>query len=186
MRNYLLIIITFCSLQIKGQQIIPNVEVDYINCHKLISEKNFEAALYYMNDDLLRLVPKEKLINQFQQSFNKKGVTFNSNAPKIKNKTAVKLIGEDYYIKFTAESILEVSDSSIGNNEIKEYSNYIEKVYGIGNVTYNENNNTFIILVNKFVIGKFSSNQKNWKFITTSDKTKFEKMKFLPQEVILD
>jgi len=161
-----------------------NVERDFINYSKLISENKIDEALEYANPKLFEIFSKEDTKNVMEAAFNMPNIEYKISSPIIKEISDVKRIENIDYIKIKTISPIEMKFTNIGlndKNNLQMILNSFEAKFGKGNVIYG----FFKISANKEIIASSTDDKNNWKFITV-DNPKMKPLleKIIPSEIL--
>ncbi|SEH53387.1 hypothetical protein SAMN02927937_00009 [Paenimyroides aquimaris] len=189
MKKILLLGVFLFTLNLSFSQTTKqNVERDFINYSKLISENKIDEALEYANPKLFEVFPKENMKNLMEAVFKMPNIEYKIFSPIIKEISEVKKLENIDYIKIKTISPIEMKFTDIDlndKNSLQMMLNSFETKFGRENVIYNQETGFFKINANKEIIASSTDDKKNWKFITIDNprmKTLLEKV--VPSEIL--
>lgn len=187
MKLILRILIFFIGLNTFGQDINKEIEEDFNEYCKLISERNIEKALEFANPKFFELIPREQMKNLMESVYKMPNIEYKTGIPSYVKFEDVKKIENVNYVKFYIKSSIEmkIKGEELNDEKISLMTKSLEAKFGVGNVNYNKSTGFFLIDANKIIIANSDDNFKDWKFITVDNpkmKTLLEKI--LPLELL--
>ena len=177
----------FLSLSVFGfsQEYSKEIETQFRDYTQMIMNKNFEQALNeYANEDFLKIVPKEQMLETMNEVFNSKEMEFKTYEPQnivvinnvleAKNKTYIQLnYDQRIDMKFNSKEIPK-----------EQLLAALQREFGSDKVKFNDATKFYEIQSHKNAIAS-SVDLKKWKF-TVLEKNQFQLLaQFLPKELLV-
>jgi hypothetical protein len=179
----------FTSAQNAQQQ----VEKQYVHYSQLMIDKNYAAALEYMNPEFFKAFPKTQMLAILQETMNDSTMEIVPELPIFTSFDDLKVIDNKRYVRFVIKAPLKMKLMGIEKSESEE-SNYLahglqmslfESMFGEGNVLYDEVTGYYKTISSKNVIASSDENSADWKFvIIESDNIKPILANFIPAELL--
>jgi hypothetical protein len=187
MKQILIILVLFIGINTFGQDVNKEIEEDFNEYHKLISERNIEKALEYTNPKFFELIPREQMKNLLESVYKMPNIEYKTGIPSYVRFEDVKKFENVNYVKFFIKSPIEMKfkEEELNDEKISLMTKSFEAKFGVGNVNYNKNTGFFSINADKIIIASSDDNLKDWKFVTVDNpkmKTLLEKI--LPLELL--
>ncbi len=171
-----------------AQSAKQNVERDFKNFSRLISENKIDDALEYTNPQLFEILPKESMKSLMEAVFKMPNIEYRISTPIINEISEVKRIDNVDYIKIKYVSPIEMKMKDLDlsdENKLQMLLNTFETKFGKGNVTLDKASSYFKINAEKEVVATSIDDKNNWKFITVDNpRMKALLGKFIPSEIL--
>ena len=184
MKKLILLTGLFLSLNFTfAQTVKQNVERDFIEYSRLVSENKIEEALEYTNPKFFELIPKEKVKNLMEAVFNMPNIEYKIYSPKILEISDVKRINNIDYVKIITISSIDMKFTNIDSSDKSKLlliQNSFESKFGKGHVVYDKASGFFKIKTNKEIIASSTDDQNNWKFVIIDN----PRMKALLEKIV--
>ena len=175
-----------------GQLNKAAIEQQFLVYTHLLMNKSFSKSIDYLNEDFLKIIPKEQLVILMEKTYNNPDLEFNISEPKVLKVDSIKKIGNQYYAKLQYSNMLQMKfkfESAVNKSEedrsLKDSLTLkaLEKNFGSGNVAYNIATHFYEIYVEKNVVAN-SKDSNHWKFVVVEEKQKPILQKFIPKEFL--
>lgn len=165
-----------------------NIERDFINYSKLVSENKIEEALEYSNPKLFEIFPKEDMKKLMEAVFKIPNIEYKISPPIIKEISDIQKIDNIDYAKIKTISPIEMKFKEIDLSDESKLQSIIssfETKFGKENVLYDVETGFFKINASKFIVASSTDNQVNWKFIAVDNpRMKILLEKIVPSEIL--
>lgn len=175
------------SIPFFTQDLKTDIKNQFWNYNTLIIEKNYSKAIdLYANEEFLKLVPKEALIEMINQVFNSPEVQFKIEGPQ-------EIIVDDKifeekgnrFVKLTYQQKLEMKLDQTDADNKDNILSALQGEFGADQVSYNEQSGYFEINTSKMAVAN-SSDSRNWKFsVLEKEMIPFLKQ-FIPEKFLRD
>ena len=174
----LLIISTNCL----AQDVNKEIESDFNEYFRLISDKNIEQALDYSNPKLFTIISREQMKSLMEAAYKMPNIEYKTGLPSYLKFESVKKIDSVNYVKFYSNSPFEMkfTDIEMTQEKIIQMTQSFEAKFGNGKVTYDDKTGFFKINAEKVIIANSNDKLKEWTFVTIDN----PKMKVLLQKII--
>jgi hypothetical protein len=187
-KNFLIIYFLFIGLKNSfAQDSKQDIQRDFINYSKLISENKIDQALEYVNPKLFTLIPRDQMKSLLEAVYKMPNIEYKISIPKIINFSESKNIDNISYVKLETISPIEMKfkDIELDDQKLAGMTKSFEAKFGEGNVSFDKKTGFFIIKAKKQIIASSTDNNKNWKFITIDNpKMKSLLAKIIPVELL--
>ncbi|MBW8362725.1 MAG: hypothetical protein K0M56_11140 [Kaistella sp.] len=182
---FLFLSLTF-SISFFAQNVRKEVEMQFRDYSSLIIDKKFEKALdLYANEDFLKIVPKEQMVEVMNQLFNSKEMEF-----KFYDPENVLVLDDPFVInaknylrvKYTQKIEIKFLDADVKPTDLLSG---MQAEFGSENVKYNSQTGFFEINTVKDVLAS-SADMKQWKFTVLERKQYPLLIQFIPEQFLKD
>ncbi|TXF79062.1 hypothetical protein [Chryseobacterium sp.] len=182
---FLFLGLTF-SLSFFAQNVRKEVEMQFRDYSSLIIAKKFEKALdLYANEDFLKIVPKEQMVEMMDQLFNSKEMEFKFYDPEnvIVLDDPFVINGKNYLrVKYTQKIEIKFLSADVKPEDLLPG---MKAEFGSENVKYNSLTGFFEINTVKDVLAA-SADMKQWKFTVLERKQYPLLIQFIPEQFLKD
>lgn len=184
MRKVFLFLSIIFTIPFLAQNVNKEIENQFNDYNTLLIEKKFEKALdLYANEDFLRIVPKNQLVQVMNQMFN-------SNEIDVKIDQPINIIVNDEFFQNKGNQFVEINyqqnmQMKFNGTEMTDDAllSALKNEYGSENVTFNKQTGSFLVHTNKIALAN-SKDSKNWKF-TVLEKKQIPILKqFIPEQFL--
>ncbi len=191
MKKLFFLLLTCSSLQLFAQDYKTAVETQFMHYTHALMQKDFKAALEYMNDDFFTFVSKEQMLLVMDKVYNSPEIEFKILNPQVLNVDTLYIIDGIYYVMLRYSNDLEMKfldNSKIQDSMAKAEENSLtlkalQQEFGENNVKHVNEKDLFSIYSAKSVIAN-SRDLKSWKFIVVEEKQIPLLEKFIPKEIL--
>lgn len=155
---------------------------------KLNRDQKFSELMNYLHPSIFSLVPKEKLAEVFEQSFDNDEIRISIDSTGITGISPVfKHQNSSYhYITYYMEMALHLKDSSAMENEeqIEFMNTSLKEGFPDGSVNYNKEKKAFLINGSNIMLAIKDATNPQWMFLGVEKKNPAMLKKLVPAAVI--
>ena len=184
MKKFIFFLLLLISVMGFSQEFSTEIQSQFQDYNQLMMNKDFEKALdLYANEDFLKLIPRDQMLDTMNLVFNSKEMEFKTHLPE-------NVMVEDNILKSNNKTYLKINydqkiDMKFLSNELpkEQLLAALQREFGSDKVKFNDQNQFYEISTHKEAVAS-SSNLKNWKF-TVLEKNQFDLLsRFLPKELL--
>ena len=189
MKHYIILllfltIIMSCSntTKLQTEAYKTNIKTDFTEYINLVKNQAFEKSMDYLYEPFFEIMPKEKVIEMLERTFNDTAISISFGASEILNVKNYKKINEEFYSLLSYSSITNMKFNTEMKNEFMLHAYQLQ--FGKKNVKYNNSTNTYEIYVEKKVYAISDNGKTNWTFLTINKYQKDLLRKLLPKQIV--
>lgn len=177
---FLLLVITSEAQDYKDQ-----IRADFTKYVTHLAQKEFPQSMDYMNPAFLKVVPKDKLIEVMEKTFNNPEIEIELDSTEIMSVDDKKLIKGENFAKLKYTNLLRMKFNAEGKEKINTDETFanLKEQFGEENVRFDKTSEFFTIRVYKNVVAN-SKDLQRWTFVVVEERQKSILVKFLPEEML--
>ena len=177
--------LVFLSVFGYSQEFSKEIETQFKDYNQLIINKNFGKALdTYANEDFLKIVPRDQMVQAMEQIFSSKEMEFKTYDPQniIVQNGSLKSNGKTYIkLSFDQRIDMKFANTSLSKEILLAA---LQREFGSENVKFNDQSKFYEIKAHKNAVAN-SVDNKAWKF-TVLERDQMQLLaQFLPKELII-
>lgn len=185
-RFFIALLLVFMSFSASAQQAQTTAEKDFMTYSELLANKQWTQAVEYLNPGLFTLIPKEGMVQVFEQTFNNPEMQIVMGTPKITQVGPTQslegkhflIISYDNYMKI--KMIYQAGEKSANDAIFEVYKTN----YGSDNVSFDEVNSEFTIQLKQKVVAVSQDGKSQWKFLEYNPNQKEMLKQFIPEALL--
>jgi hypothetical protein len=186
----LYLFVTSVALAQDNKKAVEARLTEYLN---YMISKDFNKAMDYATDELFEIVSRSQMIMVMEKVFNDPSMEFNITEPKILYAGDTERIEDKHYMLLKYSNVLMMkfnnADKETESEDERKFRINLmqltfEKMFGEGNVKYNEKTEFYDIYAEKDVYAVSKDGKTDWRFIVVDKDQKLMLGKLLPKQII--
>ena len=183
MKKICILLSSFISPFVFGQDVTNEIKKDFNDWSNLISKKEIGIAIdNYANPKIFELMPREQFKNIMESVFKNPNIEFKIAKPIFLKFEEIKKINEINYVKFYITSPIEIKlkDFELSKENISQMITNYELKFGNGKVVFDYETGFFKINAEKIIIANADDKLQEWRFVVIDN----PRMKELLQKIL--
>ncbi len=168
---------------LEAQDYKDQIRIDFGRYVYHLTKKEFPQSMDYMNPDFLKIVPKDKLVEVMEKTFNDPDLEIELDSTEIISIDDKVLIKGENFAKLKYTNVLRMKfkgEKAVDTDAVLEN---LKAQFGDENVRYDSVSGFFNIRVFKDVVAN-SKDPKRWTFVVVEERQKPILAKLLPAEML--
>ncbi|MBB6609866.1 hypothetical protein H7F15_02345 [Pontibacter sp. Tf4] len=189
----LLVLLLFVSSFAFAQDNKKAVEARLTEYLNYMISKDFNKAMDYAPDELFEIVPRSQMVMAMEKVFSDPSMEFNITEPKILHAGDTEKIDDKHYMLLKYSNVLKMKFNNADvKTETEDEQKFrinlmklsFEKMFGEGNVKYDEKTEFYDIYAEKDVYAVSKDGKTDWRFVVVDKDQKVMLGKLLPKQLI--